>query len=219
MLLPTDFIRADPFMKAVHKIVISKSNDGFITRAGFRLMMAQYFHLNKEQSRELILAAREAGCKILYLRHGYSPDLSDAGGENSPNWYKELALVLMRRQPEHKGKLLIRGAWDAEIVEDLCPQDGDIVLWKQRYSGFVGTNLDMILRTQNMKYLFFVGVATNVCVEASIRDAFYHEYFSILISDAVANAGPPTTQDATISNIRNFYGWVTTSRNVIEALR
>ena len=69
-----------------------------------------------------------------------------------------------------------------------------------------------------LKYLFFAGVATNICVEATIRDAYYREYFSILVSDASVNSGPAYTQDATIFNVRARYGWVTTTEKIVKAL-
>jgi len=102
--------------------------------------------------------------------------------------------------------------------EQLKPRENDIVVEKQRYSAFYQTNLDTILKTYDIKYLIFTGLATNICVESSLRDAFYIGYFPILIPDACANAGPAYTQDAAIYNVTLCYGWVTPSENITKAL-
>src|SRR6266849_7218516 len=109
-------------------------------------------------------AARRVNVPVVYVQMGYKPDLSNSGGPNSPNWHKELAMHLMNCRPELKGKLLTEGTWEFEIVEELKPEPGDLVLIKTRYSGFAGTTLDSQLRTRSVRYLFFVGIATNVCV-------------------------------------------------------
>jgi ureidoacrylate peracid hydrolase len=156
--------------------------------------------------------------KIIYLRMGYRPDLSNAGGPESPNYFKELGVVAMRRRPELKGKFLIIGNWDWQIIDELKPQPGEIVIDKQRYSGFVNTELDTILRTYNIKYLMFIGLATNICVDSTLRDAYFREYFPILISDGCGNSGPEFTQEATVWNVTKVFGWVTTCHDLVKAL-
>jgi ureidoacrylate peracid hydrolase len=167
---------------------------------------------------KIIDAARRRGIEVVYLRMSYRPDLSDAGGPESPNYRKELGLVAMREHPQWQGKFLTAGTWDWEIIDELQPLPGDIVINKSRYSGFVNTGLDETLKAQNIKYLVFVGLATNVCVESTLRDAFFHEYFPILVSDGCGNLGPDFTQEATIWNVTQVFGWVTTSSELIAAL-
>src|SRR5229473_1767563 len=65
--------------------------------------------------------ARASGIPVVHLQMGYKSDQSNSGGPNSPNWHKELAMTLMNRRPELKGKLLTEGTWDFEIVEALKP--------------------------------------------------------------------------------------------------
>jgi ureidoacrylate peracid hydrolase len=168
--------------------------------------------------KRLTRAARDARIKVIYLTMGYAPDLSDSGGPGSPNWYKEFGLAAMNRHPEYKGKFLIRGSWDADIVDELKPASGDIVVPKSRYSGFRGTNLDVVLKTLNAKYLIFTGIATNVCVESTLRDGYFLDYWPILVADATSNAGPPITQEATLWNVEALFGWVATSDDVVSAL-
>lgn len=171
-----------------------------------------------EISKRMIDISRRKGIKVIYLRMGYSADLTDAGGVESPNYWKELGLLAMRKNPELEGRFLIIDTWDWEIIDELKPQQGDIVINKSRYSGFVNTNLDEILKTQSIKYLIFLGLVTNICVESTLRDAYFYEYFPVLVSDGCGNLGPEFTQKATIWNVTEVFGWVTTSDDLIQAL-
>ena len=169
--------------------------------------------------KKVIEACRAAGVRVIYLRMGYSPDLSNAGGTESPNYWKELALVSMRERPELAGKYLVHGSWDWEIIDELKPQEGDITVDKNRYSGFSNTELNAVLRTLNIRNLIFVGIATNVCVESTLRDAYFNEYFPVLVDDACGNIGPDLTHQATVWNVTSVFGWVTTSGELVTALR
>ena len=172
-----------------------------------------------EAVRRLVTEARPIGVKVVYLQMGYRPDLADSGGSASPNWEKELALVLMRERPELAGRLLVHGSWDHAIVDELKPEPGDLVVPKSRYSGFAGTPLDSLLRTAGVTHLIFTGVATNVCVESTLRDAFFHEYHPLLVADATMAAGPEGQQAATLFNVENFFGSVTRAADVLDWLR
>jgi ureidoacrylate peracid hydrolase len=169
--------------------------------------------------RSVIEASRHIAVAVVYLRMAYKPDLSDSGGPNSPNFHKELAMSLMCSRPELKGKVLTEGTWDAEIVEALAPQPADLVITKTRYSGFAGTPLDSQLRMRGIQYLFFAGIATNVCVESTLRDAYFHDYWPVLLRDAAMPAGPPAAHDATLFNVESFFGWTTSSQDLKSQLR
>jgi ureidoacrylate peracid hydrolase len=82
----------------------------------------------------------------------------------------------------------------------------------------MGTNLDIILGTYDIQYLVFVGTATNICVESTLRHAFFLDYFPILVSDAVAQAGPDLIQEATLLNVRSTFGWVITAERLQDAI-
>jgi ureidoacrylate peracid hydrolase len=167
---------------------------------------------------ELLEAARLVGVQVVYLQTGYKPDLSNGGGPGSPNPLKETALRLMRERPELKGTLLVEGTWDFQIVEAVVPRAADIVVLKTRYSGFAGTQLDSVLRAREIRYLVFVGIATNVCVESTLRDAYFHEYWPLLVTDGALQAGPPEAHNATVFNVESFFGWTIGTRPLIEAL-
>lgn len=161
-------------------------------------------------------AARRAGMPIVYLQVGYKADLSNSGGPESPNWHKELGIRLMRCRPELKGSLVTEGTWDFAVVDELAPQPGDIVIVKTLYSGFARTALDAELRSRGIRYLFFTGIATNVCVESTLRDAYFLDYWPILITDCTMAAGPPAMQEATLFNIENYFGWTIASAEFLS---
>ena len=171
-----------------------------------------------EANRLLLEDARKHGLQVVYLQMTYTPDLSNGGGPLSPNYHKEISMVMMRERPELHGKLLVEGSWDWQIVDELAPHDGDMVIPKIRYSGFCGTGLNNYLRTKNFRYLLFTGIATNVCVESTARDAYFEEYWPIIVEDAVNHAGPDFTRDAMLWNFENIFGWVTTIADVTSWL-
>jgi len=191
------------------------SKGGYFDLAGYDLSAARKI---VEPCKRIIGIARQKGSKIVYLQMGFSPDLSDIGSPNSPNRYKSRGLKMILQHPELQEKLYIYGTWGADIIKELEPQQGDIVVKKQRYDGFIGTNLDIILRTNNIQHLLFVGTATNVCVESTLRHAFFLDYFPILVSDAVAQIGPALIQEATLYNVRSTFGWVLNSENLLSAM-
>jgi len=171
-----------------------------------------------DNHKKLLDAARKAGAKVVYLKMSYEPDYSDSGGPESPNWHKEVGLVMMNKNPKYWGKFVTKGGWDEEVADEVKPQAGDIVIRKHRYSGFMSSNLDNILKSYSIKYAVYTGVATNVCVESTLRDGYFLGYWPIIVSDAVNNAGPPMTQQATLWNVENLFGWVTTTADLVKAL-
>jgi len=167
---------------------------------------------------KIITAARQKGARIIYFQMGCSPDFSDRGPADSPYNLKAKGLRLIQRRPEVKDKFYIYGSWGAEIIDELKPRAEDLVVRKQKYDGFIGTNLEIILSTFGSKYLAFVGTATNLCVESTLRHAFFLDYFPILISDAVSHSGASITQEATILNVKSNFGWVTTCERFVAGL-
>jgi len=188
---------------------------GYFDLAGYDLSGVQRI---VEPCREVTVAAREAGARVVYLQMGFSQDLSDKGPDDSPVNAKSKGLRFINSHPDLKDKFYFYGRWGAEIIPELSPGLGDIVVPKQRYDAFIGTNLDIVLRTHRVRNLVFVGTATNVCVESTIRHAFFLDYFPILVSDAVVQAGSDVTQQATILNVKSHFGWVTTSGDFVKGV-
>jgi ureidoacrylate peracid hydrolase len=201
----------DPRTTAV--IVIDMQNayaspGGYLDLAGFDISGAAAVI---QQIKGVLEVARGAGMQVIYFQNGWDDNYVEAGGPGSPNWWKSNALRTMRAKPELHGKLLARGQWDYELVDELKPQPGDIRLHKTRYSGFFNSQLDSVLRARGIRHLIFVGIATNVCVESTLRDGFMLEYFGTVLEDATHQAGPDFVQKAALFNIETFFGWVSTT--------
>jgi ureidoacrylate peracid hydrolase len=180
---------------------------GYVDIAGFDISGAS---AAIAQTKKVVEAARAAGILVIYFQNGWDKDYVEAGGPGSPNWHKSNALKTMRARPELAGTLLAKGTWDYALVDELAPQPGDIVIPKTRYSGFFNTNIDSVLRSRGIRTLVFTGVATNVCVESSLRDAFHLEYFGVVLEDATHHLGPDFIQKAALFNIEKFFGWIST---------
>ena len=190
------------------------SPGGYLDLAGFDIGGAKPAI---EKIAEVLEVARAAGLPVIYFQNGWDPDYVEAGGPGSPNHFKSNALKTMRRRPELQGKLLARGGWDYELVEALAPRPGDIRLHKTRYSGFFNSQLDSVLRSRGIRNIVFVGIATNVCVESTLRDGYHLEYFGVMLEDATHQAGPDFVQAAAVYNIEKFFGWVTTAADFTAA--
>jgi ureidoacrylate peracid hydrolase len=170
-----------------------------------------------EECARVIAACRAAAIPIIYLQNGFSADAREAAGPTAPVWHKSNALKFMRANQAYAGKLITHGTWDHEIVPEVAPLPGDTVVGKSRYSGFAGTALEQILHARRIRTVLVVGVATNVCVESTIRDAYHREFFPVMVSDATLGAGPGS-QEATEFNIKAFFGWVTSGAELRAAL-
>lgn len=178
---------------------------GYVDTAGFDISGAQGTIAGIARC---VQAARRAGVLVVFLQNGWDARYVEAGGPGSPNWHKSNALKTMRARPELAGRFLAKGGWDYELVDALQPQPQDIVVPKTRYSGFFNSTLDSTLRSRGIRNLAFTGIATNVCVESTLRDAFHLEYFAVLLEDATHQLGSAAIQAGTVYNVETFFGWV-----------
>ena len=188
---------------------------GYVDKAGFDVAPAA---ATIGQIARVLETARGAGMPVIYLQNGWDPDYVEAGTPSSPNWHKSNALKTMRVRPELAGQLLARGGWDYALVDALAPQPGDITLHKTRYSAFFNSQLDSVLRSRGIRTLVFVGIASNVCVESTLRDGFHLEYFGIMLEDATHHLGPDFVREATLYNVEKFFGWVSTVADFCTAV-
>jgi ureidoacrylate peracid hydrolase len=183
------------------------SPGGYVDQAGFDVGPAAAVTGNIVR---VVDSARAAGMPVVFLQNGWDSDYVEAGTPSSPNWHKSNALKTMRARPDLAGKLLARGTWDYDLVDALSPQPGDLRVHKPRYSAFFNSQLDSVLRARGIRTLVFVGIASNVCVESTLRDGFHLEYFGIMLEDATHHLGPDFVQQATVYNVEKFFGWVST---------
>lgn len=201
-------IKLDPSQTAL--IVVDMQNayasqGGYLDLAGFDVTSTKPVI---DKIKQAVDTAHQSGIQVIYFRNGWDNKYVEAGGSGSPNYHKSNALKTMRKNPELEGTLLAKGGWDYELVDELTPAPQDIVIDKPRYSGFANTNFDSVLRSRGIRNLLFTGIATNVCVESTLRDGFFLEYFGVLLDDACYQAGPVEAHEATLYNVKTFFGWV-----------
>jgi ureidoacrylate peracid hydrolase len=215
----------DPSRTAV--IVVDMQNDfgtagGMFARGGVPIEAIQ---AAVEPTARVLAAARSAGMKVVYLKMQFEPDLSNAGPPDAPNRLRHVAFgvgTAVDAPDGTVGYLLIRDTWNTEIVSELAPEEGDVVVPKHRFSGFFETKLDEVLKGLGIETLVFTGCTTSVCVESTLRDAFFRDYKCLLLSDCTAEpVGSDlarTNYEATLLLVERLFGWVTESRVLLEAL-
>lgn len=216
--------RPEPLMLAPARtaIVVVDLQNGYASKGGYRDLRGRDISGAETviaNTNRILKAARAARCTVVLLQNGWDPGQRDAGGPNSPNWHKSNPLKLMRERPELRDKILTKGSWDFDFVDSLSVEPGDLIVPKSRYSGFTGTNLDLLLRERDIRTLIVTGIASNVCVESTIRDALFREYFCVLVDDASHQSGPDYVQKAVIYTMETFLGWVSDTASVCDALQ
>src|SRR5437667_4377568 len=218
-------IAINPARTAV--IVVDMENDfvakgGMFDRAGADISGAQKAIA---PTAKVLAAARQAGLKIVYLKMGYRPDLSDLGATDSVNRTRHLKFGVGQKIQTPDGResrLLIRDTWDTDIVPELKPQASDIVMYKTRFSGFYQTDLDATLKKFGIKYLIVTGVTTSICVESTVRDAMFRDYLCVMLRDCMSEPMghdlPRTNHEASLLNAEALFGWVSDSDQFIKAV-
>jgi len=208
-------------------IVVDMQNDfasdgGMFDRAGIDITTVKSIVPNV---RAVLDAARAAGVAVVYLKMGFAPDLCDAGYPSSPTWLKHAPLRVGDHVTAPDGapsRILIRACWNTDILDEVAPEPGDVVMDKTRYSGFFGTGLDAWLRERTITSLVVVGATTSVCVESTVRDAVFRDYHCLVVSDATAEPigadAPRSNHDASLLTIELLFGSVATTADVVAAL-
>jgi ureidoacrylate peracid hydrolase len=221
---PTDF-ELEPSTTAV--VVVDMQNDfaaegGMFARAGIPVAAIQ---AAVEPTARALSAARQAGIKTVYLTMEFEPNLSNAGGPEAPNRVRHAAIGVgetVQAPDGTESRVLIRGTWNTEILTELAPKRGDLVVPKHRFSGFFETDLDRILKEHGIDTLVFTGCTTSVCVESTLRDAFFRDYRCLLLADCTAEpiGGdlPHSNYEASLRLIETYFGWVSDSSTFIRAL-
>jgi biuret amidohydrolase len=153
---------------------------------------------------KLLDAARAAGATVIYTRVAWLPGYPDLVA-NSP-------LLAMTMQAQ----ALIDGTGNAEIVPQLTPHGGDVVLTHKRVGGFSASQLDVILRSRGVDTIVFAGVATNASVEGTSRQASDLGYRTIIAADA-CSAADPGAHDAAIASL-GLLAEITSTAEIIDAL-
>lgn len=188
-------------------LVVDMQNDfgskgGMFDRAGIDISGIQK---GVGPTAKVLAATRKAGVKIIYLKMGYKPDLSDLGAPDSVNRVRHLRSGVGEKVIAPDGKesrILIRDTWNTDIVPELTPQPGDDVIYKTRFSGFFETDLDARLKKLGVKYLVITGCTTSVCVDSTVRDAMFRDYLCVLLADCmsepIGHGLPRSNHDASV---------------------
>jgi ureidoacrylate peracid hydrolase len=147
-----------------------------------------------------IKACRSVGMPVMFVNTIHYP------WTDSPSW--------VRRLDRDGGDSVCRpGTWGAEFYAGIQPEEGEIIITKHRYSAFLGTNLDLVLRSRGIRSLLISGVGTNVCVESTLRDGYMRDYYIVLLEDCVG-ATDRELHEATLKNVRLHFGVVSNSNEV-----
>jgi nicotinamidase-related amidase len=160
------------------------------------------------QLQRFLAAARERGVRTVYVRTTHDETTS------SPGWKACKPVRAVAGSP--LGPACRPGSWGAEFYR-VAPADGDPVVTKHRYSAFTGTNLDLVLRSAGVTSLFVTGVATEVCVESTLRDGLFHDYHVTLVSDCCASYDP-AAHEATVTTVGRYFGVVAGADEVLTRL-
>ena len=162
--------------------------------------------------RALLALARQANVPIIHIRTHHSP------WTNSPTWVTR-----------HHGRRVVQcfpGTWGADfyagfeplVDERWDPERHEYVVTKHRYSGFVDTDLDLILRSQSIDTLIVTGTTTNTCVESTARDGFMKDYAIVVVADCTA-AGSVGLHEASLEDVRQSFGTVMTADDLVAVWR
>ena len=164
----------------------------------------------------LLTAARNAGMLVIHTREGHKPDLSDA----PPAKIERGAPSLRIGDPGPMGRILIRGEPGHDIIPELYPGTGEVVIDKPGKGAFYATELGDVLKQHAIANLLVCGVTTEVCVNTTVREANDRGYRCVVISDGCASYFPEFHEMGLrmIKAQGGIFGWVADSTAVLAAM-
>jgi nicotinamidase-related amidase len=171
-----------------------------------------------EPAAKLLAAARQANHLVLHTREGYAPDLSDCSPaklERSRKAGSEIGSL------GPMGRLLIRGEHGHDLIDELKPIAGEIVLDKASYGAFCGTHCESILRARGIDTLVFAGVTADVCVHTTLREAYDRWFNCYYVADAISCFDPEIRRacEKMIEEEGGIWGTLTTVDKMIQQWR
>ena len=150
----------------------------------------------------LIDEARRVGLTVVYIKTTHSE------WTDTPSW-------IYRKSQQSALDTCREGTWGAEFYQGISPLPSERVVIKHRYSAFINTDLNTVLKAKGIESVLVAGVATNVCVETTARDAYMYDYYVTMVEDCAA-AYDPKLHLSTLENMRRHFGLVATSEEIME---
>lgn len=168
------------------------------------------------QLQDVLAAARAVGMIVIHTREGHRPDLSDC----PPSKLRRGKPSMRIGDPGPKGRILIRGEYGHDIVDELAPLPDELVVDKPGKGSFYATGLQDFLVEQGISSLVVTGVTTEVCVHTTVREANDRGYECLILSDCVGSyfADFQKSGLAMFSAQGGIFGWVAPSSDYLEAL-
>lgn len=151
---------------------------GYLDRQGgdYRLMAAALANIAAA-----IDAARRAGALVIYIQQTVPPNHQLHSGA----WIRHFTKGL-KNSPDNYG--CVEHTWGWEFCDEVLPRPGEIIVPKLRASAFVGTPLALILRLHGVRTVVVCGLATETCVASTVRDALWHDFYSVALLDCVQSS-------------------------------
>ncbi|MGW0637523.1 cysteine hydrolase family protein [Nocardia salmonicida] len=216
-------IPADPtplsFDPATTALVIIDMQRDFLLPGGFGESLGNDVALLRtviEPLAELLASARAAGITVIHTREGHLPDLSDC----PPAKLRRGNPSQRIGDPGRFGRILIRGEYGHDIIDELAPLDSETVIDKPGKGAFYATELAAVLQQNSITTLLVAGVTTEVCVHTTVREANDRGYECLVVADCVGSYFPEFQRVglAMIAAQGAIFGWVADSADVIAAL-
>jgi nicotinamidase-related amidase len=176
--------------------------------------------------KQLLAAAREAGVTVIHVRAEYgalyrgigSPYRFPATGVMEPAVWTASAADLASGASfaENEVEVCLPGSWGAQFVDGIVPQANEPVVTKHRFSAFVDTGLELMLRARGIKTVVLAGVTTNCCVESTAREVAMKDYYLVVAEDCVAVKDKlRSLHDASLESMRLYFGQVRPAAELI----
>ncbi|WFE39320.1 cysteine hydrolase [Micromonospora sp. WMMD998] len=164
----------------------------------------------------LLADARAAGLTVIHTREGHLPDLSDC----PPAKLRRGAPSRRIGDPGPNGRILVRGEYGHDIVDEVAPRPGEPVVDKPGKGAFHATDLDALLVARGVRSLLVTGVTTEVCVHTTVREANDRGYECLVLADCVGSYFPEFHRVGLdmIAAQGGIFGWVADSTSVRAAL-